>query len=339
MDKNIEVIDMPVGGGGKAMHNLIAKTFLKAFDNKWLNRGDDFADLGTTKGRIVISTDGHVVNPLFFPGGDIGSLAVHGTINDISVSGATPLYLTCGFIIEEGLPVEDLKKIVASMAKAASECGVSIVTGDTKVVERGKGDGIFITTTGIGVIENDSLDISGHNARAGDKILINGFIGDHGVAILSKREELKFDVEINSDSAPLNGLIKIMTEAVPNIHCLRDPTRGGVAITLNEIASQSKVTIELDESQFPIRPEVSSACEFLGLDPLYSANEGKVLAFCPPDKAEKLLESMKKHPLGRDSKIIGEVLNQDKPIVQLRTQFGGKRILAWQSGEQLPRIC
>jgi len=331
-------VDMTHGSGGRAMAQLIEELFAKNFDNELLAQGNDQALFDAPKGRMVMSVDGHVVSPLFFPGGDIGSLSVHGTINDVAMSGAVPLYLSAGFILEEGYPLADLEKIVISMAKAAKDAGVPVVTGDTKVVERGKGDGVFITTTGIGVVP-DGLDISGANVRAGDVILISGHIGDHGVAIMSSRENLAFETQITSDSAALHGLVADMVAAVPEIHALRDPTRGGLAATLNEIAYQAEVGMKLFEENIPLRGEVDAACEFLGLDPLYVANEGKLVAFCPAAQAEKLLSVMRAHPLGRDSAIIGEVLEDDMGFVTMETGFGGTRIVDWLAGEQLPRIC
>jgi len=285
-----------------------------------------------------VSTDGHVISPLFFPGGDIGSLAVHGTINDVAMCGARPLYLAAAFILEEGLALADLARIVESMAAACNDCGVPVVTGDTKVVERGKGDGCFITTTGVGVVP-EHLDISGANARPGDAILVSGSIGDHGVAIMSKRENLGFETEIRSDSQALHDLVAGMIEAVPGIHCLRDPTRGGLASTLNELAQQSGVGMQIHERAIPVRPEVAAACELLGLDPLNVANEGKLIAICPAVHAETLLAAMRAHPKGADAVIVGEVFEDPHHFVQMETAFGGNRIVDWLAGEQLPRIC
>lgn len=331
-------VDMAHGSGGRAMAQLIEELFVKHFDNDLLNQGNDQAIFDTKAGRMVMSVDGHVVSPLFFPGGDIGSLSVHGTINDIAMSGAKPLYLSAGFILEEGYPLADLQRIVISMAKASHDAGVPIVTGDTKVVERGKGDGVFITTTGIGVVA-DGLNISGSNAAPGDSTLISGHIGDHGVAIMSSRENLAFETQIVSDSAALHGLVADMVKAVPDIHTLRDPTRGGLAATLNEIAYQAEVGMKLFEEEIPLRGEVDAACELLGLDPLYVANEGKLIAICPADKAQKLLAVMRAHPLGQDSAIIGDVVDDDMGFVTMETGFGGTRIVDWLAGEQLPRIC
>jgi hydrogenase expression/formation protein HypE len=285
-----------------------------------------------------MSTDGHVISPLFFPGGDIGCLAVHGTVNDVAMAGARPLYLAAGFILEEGFPLADLVRVVEGMARAANEAGVPVVTGDTKVVERGKGDGVFITTTGVGVVP-DGVEISGDRARPGDAVLVSGYLGDHGVAVMSKRENLGFEVEIQSDTAALHGLVGGMVEAVPEIHCLRDPTRGGLATTLNELAYQSGVGMRIRESAIPVRPEVAAACELLGLDPLYVANEGKLIAICPGECAEELLAVMHAHPLGADAAIIGEVVADPHHFVQMETGLGGSRIVDWLSGEQLPRIC
>jgi hydrogenase expression/formation protein HypE len=331
-------IDMTHGSGGRAMAQLIEELFARAFDNEYLAQGNDGALLPPPGGRIVMATDSHVITPLFFAGGDIGSLAVHGTINDVAVSGATPLYLSAGFILEEGFPLADLKRIVESMAAAARAAGVPVVTGDTKVVEQGKGDGVFITTTGVGVVA-PGLNLSGANARAGDVILLSGTIGDHGVAIMSQRENLSFETTIQSDSAALHTLTAAMLQAVPTIRCLRDPTRGGLATTLNEIARQSAVGMMLREADIPVRPEVDAACEFLGLDPLYVANEGKLVAICPPEHAGQLLAAMRAHPLGANAAMIGTVHADDHHFVQMETAFGGRRVVDWLTGEQLPRIC
>lgn len=331
-------IDMPHGAGGRTAAQLIEELFVAAFDNAWLRQGNDGACLVMPPGRMVMATDAHVVSPLFFPGGDIGSLSVHGTVNDVAMCGATPLYLSASFILEEGFPLRDLKRIVTSMAEAAREAGVSIVTGDTKVVERGKGDGVFISTTGVGVIP-DGIDIGGANARPGDAVLVSGHIGSHGVAILSQRESLAFDTEIRSDSASLNGLVTHMLAAVPRVRVLRDPTRGGLATTLNEIARQSGVGMLLDEAAIPVLPQVGAACEFLGLDPLYVANEGKLIAICPEEDAETLLAAMLAHPLGSHAARVGTVIEDAHRFVQMKTRLGGRRIVDWLSGEQLPRIC
>jgi len=331
-------VDLTHGGGGRAMAQLIEELFQRAFDNEWLRRRNDQAAFDLPAGRLVMSTDSHVVSPLFFPGGDIGCLSVHGTINDVAMAGARPLYLAAGFILEEGYPLAELKRIVESVAAASKEAGVPIVTGDTKVVEKGKGDGVFITTTGVGVVPA-GVEISGDRARPGDRILVSGTMGDHGVAIMSLRENLSFETTIRSDTAALHGLVAAMVEAVPGIRCLRDPTRGGLATTLNELASQSGVGMVISEAGIPVRPEVDAACEFLGLDPLYVANEGKLVAICAPADAERLLTAMRAHPLGRDAALIGEAIADPHRFVQMDTRFGGRRVVDWLTGEQLPRIC
>jgi hydrogenase expression/formation protein HypE len=331
-------VDLTHGGGGRAMAQLVDELFVRAFDNEWLRQGNDGARFAVRAGRMVMATDSHVVSPLFFPGGDIGSLSVHGTINDVAMCGATPLYLAAGFVLEEGFPLADLKRIVESMAAAASEARVPVITGDTKVVEQGKGDGVFITTTGVGVVP-PGVEISGERARPGDAVLLSGTIGDHGVAIMSLRENLGFETAIRSDTAALHGLVAAMLAAVLGIRCLRDPTRGGLATTLNELARQSGCGIVLDERRIPVRPEVAAACEFLGLDPLYVANEGKLVAICPGEDADRLLAAMRAHPLGRDASIIGEVMADPHHFVQMDTSFGGRRVVDWLTGEQLPRIC
>lgn len=338
MNTRSGTVDMTHGSGGRAMAQLIEEIFVRSFDNDLLRQSNDQASFDISAGRMVMSTDGHVISPLFFPGGDIGSLSVHGTVNDVAMSGARPLYLSAGFILEEGFPLADLEKLVASMARAAAEAGVPVVTGDTKVVEKGKGDGIFITTTGIGIVP-DGVNISGDLAKPGDAVLVNGTIGDHGVAIMSSRENLEFETDILSDSAALHTLVADMVRAVPAIHCLRDPTRGGLATTLNELAMQSSVGIKLKEKAIPVNPAVTAACELLGLDPLYVANEGKLICICDADDAEHLLKVMRSHPLGIESAIIGEVIEDDHGFVQMETGFGGSRIVDWLAGEQLPRIC
>ncbi len=332
------VVDMTHGSGGRAMAQLIEQLFIKHLDNDLLRQGNDQAAFDVASGRMVMSTDGHVISPLFFPGGDIGSLSVHGTLNDVAMSGAKPLYLAAGFILEEGLPLADLKRIVVSMAQAANSAEVPVVTGDTKVVERGKGDGVFITTTGVGVVP-EGVNISGDRAQAGDAILLSGSLGDHGVAIMSSRENLQFETSIESDSAALHTLVADMVAVAPSIHCLRDPTRGGLATTLNELAHQSAVGMRLQEDSIPIKPAVKAACELLGLDPLYVANEGKLICICAREDAQKVLEVMQAHPLGKESSIIGEVVEDQNGFVQLETSFGGSRIVDWLVGEQLPRIC
>ena len=331
-------IELSHGGGGRAMAQLIEELFLAAFDNNWLRAQDDCARLPACGGRLVMATDSHVVSPLFFPGGDIGCLSVHGTINDVAMSGAQPLYLAATFILEEGFPLADLKKIVDSMAQAARRAGVSIVTGDTKVVERGKGDGVFITTTGVGVIP-PGVEISASRAKPGDVILISGALGDHGMAVLSQRENLSFDSPIVSDTAALHELVAVMIQAAPGIHCLRDPTRGGLGSALNEIAQQSGVGMRLREAAIPVHEPVRALCEFLGLDPLYVANEGKLLAICPAELAETVRATLRGHPLGQEAAIIGEVVEDPHGFVEMETTFGGRRLVDWLSGEQLPRIC
>lgn len=331
-------VDMSHGSGGRAMAQLITELFAAAFDNGYLAQGNDGALLPPASGRLVMSCDSHVVSPLFFAGGDIGCLSVHGTINDVAMMGARPLYLSASFILEEGFPLSDLKRIVESMANASREAGVPIVTGDTKVVEKGKGDGVFITTTGVGVVR-EGITLSGDLARPGDKVLLSGTIGDHGMAVLSQREGLSFDAPIVSDTAALHGLVAAMLDSGAQLRVLRDPTRGGLATTLNEIAKQSSVGMMLQETAIAVNPPVEAACEFLGLDPLYVANEGKLVAICAPQDAERLLDVMRAHPLARDAAIIGEVLEDAHGFVQMTTKLGGRRIVDWLAGEQLPRIC
>ncbi|MDJ0863761.1 MAG: hydrogenase expression/formation protein HypE [Gammaproteobacteria bacterium] len=338
LDVRRGAVDMTHGSGGRAMAQLIEELFVKHLDNELLRQANDQASFTVGSGRMVMSTDGHVISPLFFPGGDIGSLAVHGTINDVAMSGARPLYLSAGFILEEGFPLADLDRIVASMAGAATAAGVPVVTGDTKVVEKGKGDGVFITTTGVGVVP-EGVQISGDRARAGDAVLVSGSMGDHGVTIMSSRENLEFETAIKSDSAALHELVADMVAAVPEIHCLRDPTRGGLATTLNELAQQSGVGMVLQEDSIPIKPAVLAACELLGLDPLYIANEGKLICICAQADAERLLKVMQAHPLGRQAAMVGEVVEDPHGFVQMQTSFGGSRIVDWLAGEQLPRIC
>ena len=336
-------VDMTHGAGGRAMAQLISELFSRHLGNEYLGQGNDGAVLpppllNGRPARLVLSTDSHVVSPLFFPGGDIGCLSVHGTVNDVAMMGATPLYLAAGFILEEGFPLIDLARIVESMARAAREAGVPVVTGDTKVVERGKADGVFITTTGVGVMPH-GLDLGGARVRPGDLVLVSGSIGDHGVAIMSQRENLSFDAPIVSDTAALNGLIAAMLAVQADLRCLRDPTRGGLAATLNEITGQSGVGIMLYEKAIPVKPVVAAACELLGLDPLNVANEGKLIAICAAPDAQRLLDVMRAHPLGRDASVIGEVIADAHHFVQLTTAFGGRRIVDWLAGDQLPRIC
>jgi len=332
-------VDLSHGAGGRATAQLIDGIFRPAFDNPFLNQGNDQAAFDVQTGRMVMSTDGYVISPLFFPGGDIGSLAVHGTINDVAMAGARPLHLSASFIIEEGFPLADLQRIASSMGRAALEAGVAIVTGDTKVVERGKADGVFIATTGIGIVP-PGLHLSGDRARPGDRVIVSGSIGDHGVAVMSRRSNLGFETEILSDSAALHELVAQMVRAAgTSLRCLRDPTRGGLGATLNEIAQQSGVGFLIDERAIPIREEVAAACELLGLDPLYVANEGKLIAIVTPDAADIVLATIRSHPLGRDAAVIGEVTADDQHFVQMTTSFGGDRIVDWLAGEQLPRIC
>ena len=330
------------GSGGKLTADLIDKIFLPAFRNPTLDKLDDQAVLTIGGARLAFSTDSFVVTPIFFPGGDIGRLAIHGTVNDLAMSGARPLYLSAAFILEEGLAVNDLRRVVESMRAAAAEAGIQLVTGDTKVVNRGKGDQIFITTTGIGVIEHE-FSISADRARPGDKIILSGYIGDHGMTIMSQREGLEFESAIESDCAPLNGLVAAMlATSSPTkdfLHTLRDPTRGGVATTLNEIAKRANVGMILDERVIPVRESVKGACEVLGLDPLYVANEGKLLALVVPEMADAVLEQMQHHHLGHDAAIIGEIVESHSGMVLMKTEIGGTRVLDVMFGEQLPRIC
>jgi hydrogenase expression/formation protein HypE len=337
-------IDMGHGAGGKAAAQLISELFVAELDNPYLRQGDDGALLplptfATGQGRLVMATDGHVVSPLFFPGGDVGCLSVHGTVNDVAMLGARPLYLSASFILEEGFPLADLQRIVRSMARAAREAGVPVVTGDTKVVEQGKGDGVFISTTGVGVVP-PGVHISGANARPGDVLLLSGSVGDHGMAVLSQRESLAFETTLQSDTAALHTLVAAMLAAAPGgVLVLRDPTRGGLATTLNEIAQQSGVGMLLQEAAIPVKAQVDAACELLGLDPLYVANEGKLVAVCAPEAAEAVLAAMRAHPLGAEAARIGTVTADPHHFVQMATRFGGRRVVDWLSGEQLPRIC
>jgi hydrogenase expression/formation protein HypE len=338
LDLRRGVVDMTHGSGGRAMAQLIEELFVRHLDNEFLRQANDQAAFAVPAGRMVMSTDGHVVSPLFFPGGDIGALAVHGTINDVAMSGARPLYLSAAFILEEGFALADLERVVAGMAHAAREAGVPVVTGDTKVVEKGKCDRVFITTTGVGVVP-EGVKISGDHARPGDAVLLSGSIGDHGVAIMSSRENLQFETTLKSDSAALHGLVADMVAAAPGIHCLRDPTRGGLATTLNELARQSGVGMLLREEAIPVQAEVAAACELLGLDPLYVANEGKLVCICDAMDAPRVLAAMRAHPLAREAARIGEVVADAHGFVQMETAFGGSRIVDWLTGEPLPRIC
>lgn len=338
-----DVVTLAHGSGGKAMRELIEGLLLPSFDNEQLSTLEDQAridisELARLGNQLAFTTDSFVVFPIFFPGGDIGKLAVAGTVNDLAVCGAKPLFLTCSFIIEEGLSTAELARIVQSMKATATECGVAIVTGDTKVVERGAADKIFINTAGIGVIEKN-VSIGANRAQPGDKVIINGFIGDHGCAIVSAREDLALEASIDSDCRQLYGLISKMISNCPEIHCMRDATRGGLATVLNEFASQSEVCIKIFEKDIPIRPEVRGVCEILGLDPLYLANEGKLVTVVPSEHAENLVSVMRKTEGGEMSSIIGEVLAEPISTVTMKTAFGGDRIVDMLVGDQLPRIC
>lgn len=330
-------ITLSYGSGGSLTHQLIRDVFVKHLDNEILSQMNDSA-VFELDGRLAFTTDSYVVNPIFFPGGDIGRLAVNGTVNDLAMVGAEPLYISLGVIIEEGLTIEELERVVISIRESAEEAGVKIITGDTKVVEKGKADKIFINTSGIGVIPK-GIDIRGDNAKPGEVVIISGTVGDHGIAILSARKELSFSADVKSDTAPLNKLVKGIIETVPDVSVLRDPTRGGLATTLNEIAQASNVGIEIYESEIPIKDSVRSACELLGLDPLYIANEGKLVAIVPEDKAELVIEIMHNSPFGRDAKIIGKVTREHLGRVILLTKLGSRRILDMLSGDPLPRIC
>lgn len=331
-------IDLDHGSGGEASHELVQEVFLSRLDNAFLRPLDDSAVLDLPGCTLAMTTDSYVVDPIFFPGGNIGSLAIHGTVNDLSMQGARPQYMTLGLILEEGLPMEDLVAIIDSAAEAAAEAQVSIVAGDTKVVPKGHVDKIFINTSGIGLIP-EGVNVSGDNARPGDLLIINGNIGDHGMAILSKREGLSFKTPLISDSAPLNLLVSSFLDESHEVHVLRDPTRGGVATALNEVASRSGVGIQLIEKRLPINPSVTAACELLGLDPLYVANEGKCLVIVSKEASGKVLKAMKKGKYGKGSRIVGEVTAENPGKVLLKTRIGGTRILSMLTGEQLPRIC
>jgi hydrogenase expression/formation protein HypE len=336
-----EKITLSHGSGGKSTHNLIEGVIAPAFSNPMLDPMDDAATftVNGTGQRLAFTTDSYVVSPLFFPGGDIGKLAVHGTINDLSMAGAEPLYLSVGFILEEGFLIADLRKIVASMAKAAADAGVSIVTGDTKVVQRGKADGLFINTAGVGIVRA-TWPLGQTRLQPGDKVLLSGPIGDHGIAIMLAREALEIETDVQSDTAPLNSLVASLLEAAGDgVHCMKDPTRGGVATSLNEMALGSEVSIGLDEHAIPVHAEVRGACEILGLDPLTIANEGKLLAIVAPEKAEQALAAMRSHPVGREAAIIGTVQAEPAGMVFLRTDIGGMRVLDMLVGDPLPRIC
>ena len=326
------------GSGGKLSAELIRDIFLPALGNPVLSRLDDQAVVNVNGLRLAFTTDSFVVKPLFFPGGDIGSLAIHGTINDLAMGGAAPLFLSAAFIIEEGFAMDQLRRIVNSMQHAAKAAGVQVVTGDTKVVEKGKGDGVFVNTTGVGLVPN-GVELSADHARPGDKVLLNGPIGEHGIAILAQREGLEFETTIESDSAALYSLVSEMLRASSGIRCMRDPTRGGISSALNEIAARSRVAIELEERAISVREEVAGACELLGLDPLYVANEGKLVAIVAPEDAEAVRQVMRRHPLGEHSRIIGTVKDDTLGLVTMRTTLGTTRIVDMLSGDQLPRIC
>ena len=325
------------GSGGRLSAELIQSVFLPAFSNDVLAALEDQATLNVGA-RIAFTTDSFVVRPLFFPGGDIGKLAVHGTVNDLAVGGAIPKYLAAAFILEEGLPLADLKRIVASMREACDDAGITLVTGDTKVVDRGKGDGVFITTTGIGVLP-DGRSLSIRNARPGDRLIVSGTLGDHGIAIMSVREGLEFETVLESDTAALNGLTEAILAACPQTRWMRDPTRGGLSSTANELAAAANVGVELDEVAIPLRDEVRGACELLGLDPLYVANEGKLVAVVPPEFADCVLAAMRAHPLGKNAATVGTVVAAHPGLVTLRSLVGGERMVSMLAGEQLPRIC
>ncbi len=335
-----DLITLDHGSGGRASHRLIEEVFFAIFDNDFLRQGHDSVCLPTEIGRqLVFTTDSYVVSPLFFPGGDIGDLAVNGTVNDLCMSGADPLYLSVGFILEEGFAISDLKIICQSMAKAAEHAGVKIVTGDTKVVERGQCDGVFINTSGVG-FKNPAFCASGDKAQVGDCIIVNGTLGEHGLTILTKRENLEFGSTLVSDTAPLNHLVKKLVDQFPeDIHCMRDATRGGLAAVVNELAAQSKVSIQLEELSIPLKTEVTGASEFLGLDPLSIANEGKFICVCSADKANEILAVMRTMDIGKDAAIIGKVGSERAGLVSIKTALGGTRALAWGGGELLPRIC
>jgi hydrogenase expression/formation protein HypE len=326
------------GSGGTLSAELLRDVFLPAFDNPTLARLDDQAVLNVNGSRLAFTTDSFVVKPLFFPGGDIGSLAVYGTVNDLAMGGAQPLYLSIAFILEEGLKIEVLQRIARSVRAAAAAAGVQIVTGDTKVVEKGSGDELFVNTSGIGLVR-EGVRLSEDQARPGDRVLLSGSIGDHGIAILAQREGLEFESEIESDSAPLHTLVAAMLDVTHDFRCFRDPTRGGVSSTCNEIAAQSKVGILLEEETIPVREEVKGACEMLGLDPLYVANEGKLIAIVDPRRTDEVIEAMRRHPLGSEARIIGTVTESHPGLVAMRTTLGTTRIVDMLAGDQLPRIC
>jgi hydrogenase expression/formation protein HypE len=337
-DRAARTVTLAHGGGGRAMKDLVDEVFVAAFKNEFLSPLEDQARLPLNGERLAFTTDSYVVDPLFFPGGDIGKLAVCGTVNDLAVGGALPLYLSCAVIIEEGVPVELLQRVAASMARSAQAAGVQIVTGDTKVVPRGACDKLFVTTTGIGMMR-PGLELGAHRAGPGDVVLVNGVLGDHGAAILCARGDMALDTPIESDCAPLNGLIGALLDAAPGIRFMRDPTRGGAATVLNEVAAASGLAIELDEARLPMREEVKAFCEILGLDPLYLANEGRVLVIAPAQEVDAALGAMRAHPLGAGAAAIGRVTDGEPGRVVLRTLVGGRRLVDMLVGEQLPRIC
>jgi len=329
---------MAHGGGGRLMHQLLENVFGKAFSNPILDTLHDSAQFTVPAGRLAMTTDSYVVRPIFFPGGDIGSMAIHGTVNDLAMSGARPLYISSAFIIEEGLPMETLWRVVCSMRDAAAKCGVQIVTGDTKVVDKGKGDGLYLNTTGIGIIQHNQV-ILPRNVLPGDTILVSGDLGRHGMAIMAVREGLQFETTIESDSAPVAGVVLDLLKEKIEIHCLRDLTRGGLASALNEIAEAAGVKLAVEEQLIPVREEVHAACEMLGLDPLHVANEGRFVAFVPEQSAKRALEIMRRHEVSANATVIGRVVEKCAPLVTLKSSIGASRILDMPSGEQLPRIC
>ncbi|WP_133016833.1 hydrogenase expression/formation protein HypE [Clostridium cuniculi] len=335
----MEIITLSHGSGGKATNKLIDNLFYKYFNNEFLLQKNDSSVLPVINGKIAMSTDSFVINPIFFEGGDIGKLAVCGTINDICMSGAKPLYISVGFIIEEGLPISELEKVVQSIAKTANEAGVEIVTGDTKVVEKGSCDKIYINTTGIGIIEENRAYLGGDKVKNGDKIIISGTLGDHGMCIMNKRENLGFESSIKSDCCLLNKLIEDILSASNNVKVLRDPTRGGLATTLNEIIEHSNISIEIEEEFIPVKPEVDAMCEILGLDPLFIANEGKVVVIVDKNDADNVLNIMRQNPVGKDSVLLGEAIKDGKNKLYLKTKIGGRRIINMPEGEILVRIC
>ena len=335
----MEIITLSHGSGGKATNKLIDNLFYKYFNNEFLLQKNDSSVLPVINGKIAMSTDSFVINPIFFEGGDIGKLAVCGTINDICMSGAKPLYISVGFIIEEGLPISELEKVVQSIAKTANEAGVEIVTGDTMVVEKGSCDKIYINTTGIGIIEENRAYLGGDKVKNGDKIIISGTLGDHGMCVMNKRENLGFETSIKSDCCLLNKLIEDILSASNNVKVLRDPTRGGLATTLNEIIEHSNISMEIAEEFIPVKPEVDAMCEILGLDPLFIANEGKVVVIVDKNDADNVLNIMRQNPVGKDSVLLGEAINDGKNKLYLKTKIGGRRIINMPEGEILVRIC